>query len=236
MNVSVIIPTLNEAGYIGELLTDLSSQSLRPREIILVDGSSTDQTRMIAESFEGVQVITTTPGVGHQRTRGGNLAQGEWLLFLDADVRLEQKFIEELLHKAEKRNLQICCPRYWPPHTASIIVKVAFYFFNAMFFIFQKIVPSGAGPCILVKKELFNQVKGFANYNYEDIEFIRKASKKGKFGIVPVSILTSDRRFKKYGSLSIFLQYLLLSPFFIFGAFKLANIVKYPFGGYSKSR
>lgn len=234
MKISVIIPTLNEAENIGLILTDLISQSKKPDEIIVVDGSSTDRTRTIAESFASVSVITTTSNVGHQRTTGGKAATGDWLLFLDADVRIEQHFIEKIARVAEAKKLAVACPKYNAPHTASTVVKIAFAFFNAMFFLFQKITPSGAGPCILVKKGLFDAVDGFSSYNYEDIEFIRKASKKGEFGIIPISIITSDRRFKKYGSFYILLQYLLLSPFFIFGAFKLANIIKYPFGGYKK--
>ena len=235
MKISAIIPTLNEAENIGLILTDLISQSQKPDEIIVVDGSSTDHTRTITQSFADVKLITTTSNVGHQRTVGGKASSGQWLLFLDADVRIEERFIEKLLNQAEAKHLGIACPKYYAPYNASLLVKIAFAFFNAMFFLFQKITPSGAGPCILVKKGLFDAVDGFSSYNYEDIEFIRKASRKGRFGIVGVPMITSDRRFKKYGSFYILTQYLLLSPFFIFGAFRAANVIKYPFGNYKKS-
>ena len=48
---SIIIPTLNEQNYIGNLLNDLTLQTYKDFEVIIVDGKSKDDTKKIVDKF-----------------------------------------------------------------------------------------------------------------------------------------------------------------------------------------
>ncbi len=228
--ISIIIPTLNEEKYIGKLLQSIQAQSKQPDEVFVVDAGSHDNTRDEIGHFPEVRFLPFHPPVGGQRSEGGRSATGDILFFLDADTELTPDFIERSLRHIERQKLEIACPYYWPQRSTPGI-KLVFAFFNSMFFLFQKIIPSGAGPCIIVKKELFEKVGGFqGQLVYDDIAFIRSASRKGRFGMVHATISVSDRRFKTFGTWRTFGKYLLLSFLFSIGAFRLANSIKYPFG------
>jgi glycosyltransferase involved in cell wall biosynthesis len=92
LGVSVIVPARNEEVSLGACLESLVAQSGAAFEIIVVDDGSTDATRKIAESFAGVQVIAPGPlppgwtGKNNAVFAGARHAQGEWLLFTDADT------------------------------------------------------------------------------------------------------------------------------------------------------
>ncbi len=81
--ISVIVPTLNEAGNLPRLLADLSRQE-SSSEILVVDGGSEDNTVSLAREH-GADVIRSAPGRGLQLRRGAAAATGDVLLFLHAD-------------------------------------------------------------------------------------------------------------------------------------------------------
>jgi hypothetical protein len=107
---SVIVPALNEEGYIGSLLSDLAAQSRRPEEVLVVDAGSVDSTVQIARQFPFVQVLAGAPPVAEGRNLEGRKAKGDVLIFLDADVRLCEGFLEGFLEEFEARHLDVACP------------------------------------------------------------------------------------------------------------------------------
>ena len=91
-SLSVIVPARNEAGNLPRLLGSLTAVHYPGSlEIIVVDDNSTDDTADLAESY-GVKVLRLTDvpdgwlGKPHACHRGAGVAQGEWLLFTDADT------------------------------------------------------------------------------------------------------------------------------------------------------
>jgi glycosyltransferase involved in cell wall biosynthesis len=232
--VSVVIPTRNEEGVISGILSDLTKQSRIPDEIIVVDGSSTDNTVKQIKKFKIVTVLVTKASPALQRSTGGNIAKGDYIFFLDADVRLSRHFIKQFLDTMQRINAQTACPFYTPDSNHLGILSV-YWFFNSIFFLLQQISPSGAGSCIVTTKKIFRKVGGFkSTYTYDDMVYIRNASKVGKFSIIPITVQVSARRFRRVGILKLFLHYLLISPFFTVGAFKAANRIPYKFDIYTK--
>jgi glycosyltransferase involved in cell wall biosynthesis len=92
LEVSVIVPARNEEASLAACLESLVAQSGVPFEVIVVDDHSTDRTREIAASFEGVRIIDAGAlndgwtGKNNAVTAGAREATGEWLLFTDADT------------------------------------------------------------------------------------------------------------------------------------------------------
>jgi glycosyltransferase involved in cell wall biosynthesis len=106
--VSVIVPARNEEASLGACLESLVAQSGIRFEIIVVNDNSTDRTREIALSFSGVRVVDADPlpagwtGKSHALFCGVQVAQGEWLLFTDADtVHLPASLLHAVLEAQE---------------------------------------------------------------------------------------------------------------------------------------
>jgi len=83
--ISIVIPTLNEAGRLPQLLARLAAEPV-PREVIVVDGGSHDATVFLARAA-GARVLRASPGRGQQLAVGAAAAGGDALLFLHADSR-----------------------------------------------------------------------------------------------------------------------------------------------------
>ena len=90
--LSIIIPTLNEAAHLPALLADLQQQQGLSLELIVGDGGSTDATARIADSF-GARLVHSGRGRGRQMNAAARWARGEFLLFLHADSRLEEPLL-----------------------------------------------------------------------------------------------------------------------------------------------
>ena len=88
MNLSVVIPTLNEASTLPALLDDLRRQPGIALQVIVADGGSTDGTPERAAAG-GATVVQAPRGRGAQMNAGARAAQADVLLFLHADSRLE---------------------------------------------------------------------------------------------------------------------------------------------------
>lgn len=88
--ISVVIPTLNAEAGLASCLTALVTATVEGlvREVIIVDGGSSDRTLVIAEQA-GATIIRAGAGRGTQLKAGADAARFPWLLFLHADTVLE---------------------------------------------------------------------------------------------------------------------------------------------------
>jgi len=100
--LSVVIPARNEEGNLPNLLRSLATQSVRSKEIIVVDDASTDRTAEVAQQ-NGARVITSLPvpegwrGKTWACHQGAQAATGSLLLFLDADTWFEREGLARVL-------------------------------------------------------------------------------------------------------------------------------------------
>ncbi len=95
--ISVVIPTLNAETGLAACLTSLVPAVVEGvvREVIVVDGGSSDRTLKIADQA-GVDVVIASPGRGGQLRTGAERARFPWLLFLHADTVLEAGWEREV--------------------------------------------------------------------------------------------------------------------------------------------
>jgi glycosyltransferase involved in cell wall biosynthesis len=95
--ISVIIPTRNAARSIGNCLRSINNQSYSNIETIVVDAFSTDYTVRIATQL-GAKVVSLDSERARAKNEGISNSRGEFLLFIDSDMVLEKKVIEECVH------------------------------------------------------------------------------------------------------------------------------------------
>ncbi|MDQ3008413.1 MAG: glycosyltransferase [bacterium] len=230
---SIIIPTLNEEHYLRATLESLRKELLLISEVLVVDGKSHDKTLELARTFNFVSTVQTSPPVGNQRSTGGYLATGEWLLFLDADVQLPPGFLGQCLEYLDQHHLEIACPRYQPQATHWYI-HLFYTIFNTLFWSVQRFFPSGAGSCIFVKKTVYQNNKTFSREILtDDYEYINRVGRVHRFGMLPFTVHVSDRRFKKDGFAKTVLTYLRLSWCFIRRQHPALHTFAYSFGDYN---
>ncbi len=194
MKISIIIPCLNEAGFLEKTLEKCINLK-GDFEVIVVDGGSSDKTVEEARKFPDIKIFTSPKGRANQMNYGGQTATGDVLLFLHADT-----FLPENAHKLITRQLQK--PGYIGGSFRLRFDKVHpglnlyswFSRFSLEFFTY-------GDHAIFVKKEVFKLSGGYKTISFmEDIEIQKRLRKNGKFKKLKVYVLTSARRFKKNGT------------------------------------
>jgi glycosyltransferase involved in cell wall biosynthesis len=103
--VSILIPAYNSEKWISDTLRSAIAQTWAPKEIIVVDDGSKDQTAVIARRFEadGVRVVTQkNQGAAAARNTAFSLSQGDYIQWLDADDLLSPDKISRQMDMAEQ--------------------------------------------------------------------------------------------------------------------------------------
>jgi len=208
--LSIIIPTYNEEEYLPRLLASIRSQRFEGYEIIIADAKSTDRTREIAERFGARVVDGGMPGPG--RNLGARAAQGDLLLFLDADVILpEIDWLADKVEQFERRKLDAATCMI-KPLDGKLIDALSHNVFNAHMMATQFLMPHAPGFCIFARKDLHERIGGFdASIKLaEDHDYVDRASQVGKFRVMTGSrVRVSVRRFDRDGRFAIYAKYLL---------------------------
>jgi glycosyltransferase involved in cell wall biosynthesis len=100
LDVSVVVPTRNAAKFLDDCLTSVRASN--PREIIVVDGNSTDESRAIASRHAVTLLSDGGRGLPYARLMGVQAATSRWVALIDADVVLPPRALEELLDELVK--------------------------------------------------------------------------------------------------------------------------------------
>lgn len=120
--VTVVITTHNLAYYLEQCLNDLYFQTMQSFDILLVDDKSTDSTREVVENwkhkfFDRLNTIYLNENKGkaslvRNEALNSGLIQGNYIVFLDGDDRLEPNFIETLYNNAYSNDADISMCAY----------------------------------------------------------------------------------------------------------------------------
>lgn len=236
---SIIIPTLNEEYFVPNLLSDLEKQTEKDFEVIVVDGHSEDQTSEAALKFAQKLPLQFFQAemrkTSHQRNYGAKKARGKYLIFLDADSRIDPLFLEQftqaLLLKKERVFLPYLLPDRNHIHIA-IVFKIANVIIKASR-LFRK--PFASGGSFFIEKRLFHKMNGFDESLYlgEDHDLVRRIHKMGIISKIlnDAKIVVSLRRMDLEGQLVLLLKYIRVA-FFIFLNGKITEkIFDYEMGG-----
>jgi 4,4'-diaponeurosporenoate glycosyltransferase len=167
--VSIIVPVRNEAHNLPQLLASLKIQTYTSCEIICVDDGSTDGTDEIIKqsSVRDLWIKEKPPGwmgKSYACHVGASQANGELLLFLDADVLLETKALESLVaaFDQERQTLSVLpyhCTKE-PYEQASFLFNLIQYAGNGVGLPLFKGHAGLFGPVILIEKNVYSAIGG----------------------------------------------------------------------------
>ncbi len=236
MQLSIIIPTKNEELLLPRLLASIRAQQFTDYEIIVADAHSTDETARRAATFGANVVEGGMPGPG--RNRGADVARGEYLLFLDADVLLlDAQFLEDGLREMKERALDLATCRVSAMHGTP--ADRAFHeAYNIYTLATEQLLPHATGSCLWVKKAVHTELGGFDEVIVfaEDHDFARRAKKKDfQFGILRQhKIAISTRRYRKEGMMNVAAKFVFSELYMLtMGSFKHLPF-KYEFGEFAE--
>ncbi len=205
--ISVIIPTLNEAKRLPALLQALQAQTRPPDEIIVADAGSQDETTAIAQRAGARVTRGGRPAAG--RNAGARVAQGNLLLFLDADVLPPPFFLETFLREFHRRHLDVAAPLIAPLEPTAINFLVC-EITNLYLQVMEPISPHAPGFCLLARHEIHERIGGFDETVLlaEDHRYAQMAAQIGRFGMInTVKIPVSMRRLEKEGLVRLAFKY-----------------------------
>ena len=193
MNVSVIIPVLNEEKTIAATLQALTA--LRPFEIFVVDGGSADRTAEICRRI-GVEVLVSQRGRARQMNLGAARARGEALLFLHADTRLPESALSDIAaaladarHAGGRFDVELE-GKHW-------VLKIIATLINWR----SRATGVATGDqAIFVRREIFERMGGFQDIPLmEDVAFCRALKRLGGVACLRSRVVTSARRWESDG-------------------------------------
>ena len=192
-SVSVIVPTLDEAGGIEATLEAICG---RPGvEVIVVDGCSQDDTRAIARAA-GARVYETSGGRAAQMNLGAAKARGGVLLFLHADTLLPENFDGLALDcLATPGTVAGAFEFATDESTASMRVIAAMANLRARWLQ----LPYGDQGIFLLK-DVFRELGGYRQLSImEDFDLVRRLARRGRVRIAGARAVTSARRWRRIG-------------------------------------
>ena len=195
MKVSIIVPTLNEELVLEKTLTQF--QQLSPHELIVSDGGSDDDTRNIAGRFSH-RVITGSAGRALQMNVGADEANGDILLFLHADSRIEPESYRKMLQCMQNPKwiggaFTLCIESgKWSLKLIALLANIRSKYFGLAY----------GDQGFFVRKEVFKDMNGFSPLPIcEDLDFYHRLRKKGPVILLKEKAHTSPRRWIKEGIL-----------------------------------
>lgn len=116
--ISVVVPIYNVEKYISRCINSIINQTYKNLEIILVDDGSTDKCPLICDNYlnfdKRIKVIhKNNGGLSDARNSGIEIAQGEYIIFIDSDDYVDNKMIEILYKTIKNENCDIAICNYY---------------------------------------------------------------------------------------------------------------------------
>ncbi len=211
MNVSVVIPTLNESTVLQRTLSAV--QRHRPHEIIVADGGSEDGTRAIAESY-ATKIVESPPGRARQMNAGAQAATGDLLLFLHADSEVDRDSYRKMVAVMAENgrvggafSLAIASEKM----SLRLIARLATLRSRYLNLVY-------GDQAIFVKSSAFKELDGFRSLPIcEDLDFYKRLKKKGPTVVLKEKARTSPRRWLTEGVWFTTLRNSVIAGLFLLG-------------------
>lgn len=190
MEISIVIPTLNEADYIEQ--TIVGALATGARDIIVSDGGSTDRTVELARRY--CRTISSPRGRARQMNGGALMTTGDVLLFLHADTLLPQNGLAAVQKALSDPRCVGGCFRLRFDNPSRVLRM-----YGALTALPMKSLCFG-DRAHFVRRSIYEAVGGFPPIPvFEDLEMVKRLSEVGGFRVLRESVTTSARRFAAEG-------------------------------------
>lgn len=207
MKISVVIPCKNEEAVLGDLLGSLAAQTRPADEIVVVDSHCTDNTISLAKSYSDrlpmVVVAAEEKGVAHARNTGGKKADGDYLVFLDADAIVPSHFIERIEASISQKGWEVAGISQRMPSKKRGL-RIGARVMNGYARVMAHTPWPIAMSSLVSSHKAFETLEGFDPkiWIMEDYDYALRAHRAGfQFGIITNTYFNaSDRRFTNTGT------------------------------------
>ena len=190
MQLSVIIPTYNEAGNITRLVAELRRYAPQA-QVLVVDANSPDGTAEAARQAGATVLPAPQPGRAAQMNHGAAHATGELLYFVHADVSLHPDFVATITRAVADGYAAGCFRfRFDSRHP---LLRINSYGTR-----FEGIMSRGGDQTLFITQALFKQLGGFDErfVIMEDFEIIQRIRRVARFFIAPHAVTVSARKYE----------------------------------------
>jgi len=193
--ITIIIPVYNEAGSLPKLLAHIQTYIGEgvAYEIIICDGGSTDRNKLTSYD-SNVRVLACSKGRAVQMNAGARSAVGNILYFLHADTFPPYGFGKQILAYNKDGYVGGCYRLKFD--LSHWVLKFSGWAsrFNIPLFQF-------GDQSLYVDKLVFEEINGYKEdlLLMEDLEIVSRIRSKGKFTVMPFTVITSARKYKKFG-------------------------------------
>jgi len=207
MDLSVIIPTLNEAAYIERTLDRIKAciSNEYHLEIIIVDAGSKDDTiRRVTGKVDQIHQDQSLAGAKYKSlNQGAKLAKGRVMLFLDADTFLPSNFDYHIVDALNQKDV-IGGAFEFAMDGEGMVYRIIEWINRIRYRIDRRYFGDQA---IFCSKEIFDKIGGYPEEPIMEAAYLCKAMRAvGKLALIKTPILTSARRFEKGNVFRVFIM------------------------------
>jgi glycosyltransferase involved in cell wall biosynthesis len=195
--ISFVVPAYNEEKYLAPTLAAIHQAARavgEPYEIVVANDNSSDATAQVARDGGARVVDVHKRQIAGTRNAGARAAQGEWLVFVDADTQVTEPVVRGMVEAfrsgvvgggAGVRFLD------GPPWIHRWIVVIEAFF---------RWIKWAAGCFVFARRDAFEAIGGFdeAFYASEEIHFSRALKRQGRFVVLRDHVITSGRKAEKF--------------------------------------
>jgi len=212
VTVSIIIPVLNEEENLSRVLQVLQPLRQSGRQIIVVDGGSTDNSLLVAQQAAD-DVIVSKPGRAIQMNSGAEVATGDVFLFLHADTQLPDNALQLLSEMNTEQT-------FWGRFDVRLSGhRMVFRVIEGLMNLRSRLTSIATGDqAIFIERKLFADIGGFPEIALmEDIAISRMLKKRLRPICLRSRVITSSRRWETKGIVATVLLMWKLRLYYFFG-------------------
>ncbi|HXZ48743.1 MAG TPA: glycosyltransferase [Usitatibacter sp.] len=208
--ISFVVPAYNEERYLGATLESIHGAACatgEPYEIVVADDGSTDATAAIAEAGGARVARAGKRQIAAARNAGARASTGEFLVFVDADTRIDAAVVAEALAALRSDAVGGGAPVRMEPSPRWVTI-----FMRAFVPLYFGLARWAAGCFLFCTRAAFESAGGFDERYYasEEIGLSRALKRQGRFVILKDFVTSSSRKLEGRTPMDVLVMFLRL--------------------------